>query len=97
MTNMSHMFSNCNNLDDLKMEYFLTDNVQYMDYLLYNCSNLQYIDFSSFNTGELENYTNIFEGLPDNGTFIYNKEKFNNTILSELPSEWEQKPINNGR
>ena len=88
LTNMSHMFNNCSDLINLNISYFLTDKVQDMSYLLYNCKNLTYIDFSSFNTTVVNNSENMFEGLPDNGTFIYDSNLLDNNILNLIPGNW---------
>jgi hypothetical protein len=76
------------------MTNFITNNVKDMSYLLNQCRNLKFIDFSSFNTSSIKNYENIFSGLPDKGSFIYNDAIFNKTILNTLPSSW--KKLENG-
>ena len=87
------MFNNCSNLTSLNMTNFLTDNVINMSHLLYNCENLNYIDFSSFNTLKASDYDNIFDGLPENGTFVYNGKTF--TISDKIPATWIKKDTSN--
>ena len=41
---MSSMFYNCNSLTSLDLNKFKTTNVQYMSFLLYNCTKLENFD-----------------------------------------------------
>jgi surface protein len=95
LTNMTHMFDNCQKLQNLNMIQFITNKVQDMSYLLSQCRNLKFIDFSSFNTSSVQNYEHIFDGLPDTGSFFYNKDIFNTDILNSLPTNWEKTNKNN--
>ena len=90
---MSYMFNNCSSLINLNMTDFLTDNVTNMSHLLYNCEKLNFIDFSSFNTTKVNDYNNIFDGLSENGTFVYNRTIF--TISGQIPETWAKTDINN--
>ena len=43
------MFYNCNNLVNINLSSFNTENVSDISYMFANCYNLVYLDISSFN------------------------------------------------
>ena len=73
ITNMSHMFSNCNQLLSINnRSYFDTSNVNDMSSMFNDCSSLISINgICNFNTSNVKNMSNLFKGcsslvqLPD--------------------------------
>ena len=65
---MSSMFYNCRSLLSLNLNNFKTDNVQYMSYMLYNCTNLNEFNilYNTFNNPlitDMQDYSKIVNQL----------------------------------
>ena len=60
VTDMSSMFSYCENLTTLDVSNFNTINVTDMGSMFYNCTNLTTLDVSNFNTSNVTNMANMF-------------------------------------
>ena len=60
VTDMSSMFSYCENLTTLDVSNFNTINVTDMGSMFYNCINLTTLDVSNFNTSNVTNMANMF-------------------------------------
>ena len=74
MTDCSFMFYNCNNLTNIDLSSFNTQNVTNMSFMFCECSNLTNINLSSFNT---QNVTNMF-------SIFSNCSKLTNIYLSSF-------------
>ena len=101
LVNMTAMFQNCISLSSINFSTInddnLTtiDNVEDMNYLFNGCSYLSYIKFNCFNTSSIHSYEYIFNGLPENGIFIYDSKIFDNKLLDILPPNWIKTDIPN--
>ena len=62
VTDMSAMFSDCNNLQTLDLSSFNTKNVTDMSAMFSGCNNLQTLDLSSFNTKNVTDMSAMFFG-----------------------------------
>ena len=62
VTNMSWMFSNCNNLGNLDVSHFNTSKVTDVRGMFNNCSSLTSLDVSSFNTSKVTELDYVFYG-----------------------------------
>ena len=60
VTDMSWMFSDCQNLSSLNLSKFNTENVTNMSYMFDNCQNLSSLDLSKFNTAKVTNMYAMF-------------------------------------
>ena len=60
VTNMSSMFSNCNNLTTLDVSNFNTINVTDMNNLFYSCYSLKNLDVSNFDTSKVTDMSYMF-------------------------------------
>ena len=60
VTNMSHMFNECENLARVNFINFNASNVTDMSYLFYNCKNLVEVNFNNFNTEKVINMAGMF-------------------------------------
>ena len=65
VNNMSNMFRNCTNLEEIKFSsplnnFFITQNITDMSYMFYGCHNLNYLDLTSFNTKNVTNMSFMF-------------------------------------
>ena len=60
VVNMSRLFYNCKNLENVDLSGFNTNNVTSMDSMFYNCSKLTDIDLSSFNTSNVTTMYQMF-------------------------------------
>ena len=56
---MSYMFSCCS-VKELNISNFITDNVNYMNYMFGGCSKLKELDISKFNTKNVSNISQMF-------------------------------------
>ena len=56
------MFYNCNSLTSLDLRYFQTNNVEYMSYMLYNCTNLNtFLLINEFENTKIKDMRGIFQ------------------------------------
>ena len=60
VTDMSKLFSNCENLTTLDVSNFNTSKVNNMSNLFYSCTKLTSLDLSNFNTSKVNNMNNMF-------------------------------------
>lgn len=61
VTNMSHMFSNCVNMNEINLERFKTENVCSMNRTFYGCKNLVKLDLNNFDTSKVTSLYGTFE------------------------------------
>lgn len=61
ITDMSYLFSNCINLENLSLAGFNTSNVTNMSGMFSGCESIQYLDVSSFNTLNVTDMSYMFE------------------------------------
>jgi len=61
VTDMSYLFYNALNIENLDLYYLKTDNVVNMHQMFYYSPNLISLDMSKFNTSKLENMREMFE------------------------------------
>jgi len=98
--NISKMFMNCKNITEIDMinldlknlrnTGFLIWRRKCIDQIFYGCNNLRVIKLNTNFNEEIVNYFNIFEGIPESGTFIYRKENKINRLLEQLPYNWQK-------
>ena len=62
ISDMSHMFNQCQFLEEVNLSYFKTADVTDMRNLFCECSSLKKINFAFFNTENVINMTNMFIG-----------------------------------
>ena len=62
VTDMSYMFTGCNNLSSLDLSYFNTTNVTDMSGMFYDCKKLSLLDLTNFNTAKVTNMSYMFNG-----------------------------------
>lgn len=60
VTNMSHMFECCTNLNDIDLSRFDTSNVVDMSCMFYECQSLVSLDLSNFNTSNVTDMSCMF-------------------------------------
>jgi surface protein len=82
--NISKMFMNCKNITEVDMlnlnlnnfrnTGFLFWRKKFIDRLFYGCKNLRMTKLNTNFNEEIVNNTNIFEGIPESGNFIYRKK-----------------------
>ena len=62
VTDMSYMFSNCRNLENIDISTFITANVINMAHMFEDCFTLTNIDVSNFNTSNVTDMSGMFIG-----------------------------------
>ncbi|WP_279490502.1 BspA family leucine-rich repeat surface protein [Lactiplantibacillus pentosus] len=60
VTNMSHMFTNCNSMKDLDVSLFKTSSVTNMSHMFTNCNSMKDLDVSLFKTSSVTNMSHMF-------------------------------------
>ena len=60
LKNCSYMFCGCENITEINLSFFNTQNVTDMKYMFYQCSSLTILNLSSFNTENVTNMQYIF-------------------------------------
>ena len=60
VTDMSHMFEDCEDLTSLDVSHFDTSLVTDMSWMFLNCSSLINLDLSNFDTSQVTNMSNMF-------------------------------------
>ena len=60
VTDMSYMFSNCENLTSLNVSHFNTSKVTSMALMFYGCTRLTSLDVSNFNTSKVTSMRSMF-------------------------------------
>ena len=79
---MDNMFEGCTSLTSIDLWQFKTNKCTYFSHIFRGCSNLKYINIASVTF----NYrTDIFEGVPNDGTIISHPNRITNaqTYLSK--------------
>lgn len=79
VTDMVAMFNNCTSLTSLDLSNFDTSKVTKIYTMFQNCSSLTYLDISGFTFGEKLNYTDMFDGVPDNCEIL---------VKSDVEKQW---------
>ena len=64
VTNMKHMFSNCNKLQTIDLSNFNTENVTDMSYMFNYCEKLSPLNLSNFDTSKVTNMQSMFSSCP---------------------------------
>ena len=85
VTDISYIFSDCNNLTSLDISSFDTGNVTDMSYAFHNCSNLTNLDLRSFDTGNVTDMSNMFYGC-SNLNYILVSNKWNTENVTSSSS-----------
>ena len=73
--NMDYMFRDCTSLTTLDLIKFRTSSVINMKYMFLNCNKLRFLNLRNFEQNAKLNYTDIFNGVPNNITVCINKNK----------------------
>ena len=60
VTDMSHMFENCNQLKEVDLSKFNTSSLQTMNSMFVNCEKLENIDLSNFDTSSVTDLDHLF-------------------------------------
>ena len=90
---MNNMFQGCQELTSLDLSSFNTPNLVNIEDLFYGCSSLSELDLSNFNTTLVQDSSNVFFQLPNQGKITYNSEKLTINIINLIPKEWEKNDI----
>ncbi len=88
VTNMSDMFSNCFELEELDISNFNTNNVINMSSMFYECVSLRELDLSNFDTSKVTSMESMFyrcSGLPN-----INLSNFNTSNVTNMTSMFEK-------
>lgn len=94
--NMAKMFYDCSSLEKLNLSSFETENLINMESMFENCEKLNFLDIRNFNSKKLTSKSNIFNGLPENGTIFYNSDLFSDDLFKESNVEtWELNNVKN--
>ena len=82
------MFCGCSSLKSIDISNWDLQNIENSDILFSGCSQLKRIKMN-FNS-KIINYKsyNVFKGLPDGGSFIFNKDINCSYFLRNLPDSW---------
>ena len=62
VTDMSHLFENCNQLEEIDISKFNMASVTDINSMFFNCEKLKKIDTRNFDTSKVTNISNLFEG-----------------------------------
>ena len=62
LTNCSHMFSNCNKINEIDLSSFNSQNITNTSHMFYNCYNLSNIILSNLNTKKVTDMSFMFSG-----------------------------------
>ena len=82
VTDMSSMFSNCENLTTLDVSNFNTVNVTNMSYMFNSCRSLTTLNLSNFNTSKVTNMSNMFRYCTKLTTLYLSN--FDNSYVSDM-------------
>ena len=82
VTDMNHMFYNCNKLTTIDVSNFNTSKVTNMRYMFNNCSSLTELDVSNFNTSKVTNMNSMFSGCQSLTSL--NVSSFNTTEVTNM-------------
>ena len=93
LINMNNMFQGCQELTSLDLSSFNTPNLVNIEDLFYGCSSLYELDLSNFNTSLVQDSSNIFFQLPNEGKITFNSEKLTINIINLIPKGWEKNDI----
>lgn len=74
ITDCSNMFKDCQNLIEINLSNFNTEEVTNMSYMFHNCKNLSNIDLSNINTENVTNMSHMF----------HNCNNLSNIVLSNI-------------
>ena len=83
------MFLGCSSLESIDMLNWDMKNINDIDYLFFNCSELKKIKMN-FNNNKNLSFIDIFEGLPEGGSFVWKKGTNCNELLKLLPVSWNR-------
>ena len=92
---MDYMFYGCSSLIKLDLSSFINPYLAHVSHLFEDCYSLSYINISNFNGLKIMEYDDIFEGINQNGTIIYNSSLFNEEFINYFPDNWAYVDINN--
>ena len=62
---MYDLFFDCQNLIDIDLSNFETDNLKNMSNMFYNCSKIEKLDLSNFDTRRVTNMSGLFYGCEE--------------------------------
>lgn len=86
ITDMNHLFQNCNSITSLDVSNFNTGKVTDMSYMFFYCSSLKTLDLSSFNTSKVNSFysfTRMFSGCSSLKALDLSNFDFSNTYAYE--------------
>ena len=85
--NMYGMFRKCISLTSLDLSHFDTSQVTDMRIMFYNCTNLEYINLNNFAGFNLDNYSNMFDYIPDNAVICIKDTNNNKNIVDQIKNK----------
>ena len=100
--NINGMFSRCSSLESIDMLNWDMKNINDIEYLFKGCSKLKIIkmNFNNNNPNCFEEKKSwgkkyypgetVFEGLPNDGSFVWKKGTNCNELLKHLPVSWNR-------
>ena len=90
---INYMFQNCSELSEIDMLNWDMSNIdKNMNYVFNGCKNLNNMKMSANNKfldGDINTKSYIFDGLPEEGKFIWKKGNKCKNLLNLLPSNWD--------
>ena len=95
----SNLFYNCSELISLDISNFNTGSALEIEDMLFNCKNLQDINISNFKGINNTNIDNLFDKVPENITFCFNREipkiyeqlKSKKCSINDCSYDWQKK------
>ena len=89
--NIERMFANCFSIESIDMLNWDMKNIKDINYLFYYCSKLKSIKMNfNNNKADFDKKSDIFKGLPENGSFTWRKGVDCKRILEILPVSWNR-------
>ena len=94
LRNMAGMFYGCKNLTLINLNNFKTDKVEKMDQAFAYCSRLENLEIREFNTKLIDKNTFIFTEINEEGTIVYDSNKFDDAFFRKTNIEnWEKEDV----
>jgi surface protein len=90
---MNGMFAECHSLTSIDLSHLDTSNVIDVHCLFWQCNDLSLINLTKVNLTNTKDYFQMFDGLSENGTIIYNPKLIRQEIQDLFPENWNKTEI----
>jgi surface protein len=90
---MNGMFAECYSLTSIDLSHLDTSNVIDVHCLFWQCNDLSLINLTKVNLTNTKDYFQMFDGLSENGTIIYNPKLIRQEIQNLFPENWNKTEI----